>query len=594
MITKKTSTFFIIVGALIFCSVSAFCADILDTNGTNESNQTVLPFEKRFVYFDRSIDDDDNYNLLKKVIVDAERLGFNGLVLNQEYIYARLSHKNPIIDAVKVRLLEAETMAHAHGLELVVMHFNAEVPTFVVKDGDPDNSFYKEGKFDFSEANRADTKYLVKGDSAFVDTNKSIVTSAGLLDGLYHFKDIKPNTEYKLTVTLSTKNFQEKVLKVSVLDEDYAGENGKVLFGVQKYFRGIGPNVTERNYSVYFNSLNHKNLNGAIKVFVAKKEGVTIKSLTLQEVGYTKSEHVVRDENRPQLISADTNTTYKEGRDYRLEDEKITLLTPEIKQEKSLILTWYPKIDVSRFYDHETMADICADEELYHSIMRDQYQRIKSIMGGRVEGIAFNDDEWREAGWNAKCQELYKKEFTELNSSRTFTGGDYIGISTKRMIENLLKDENSSKISMYVMSDMFDPNFNAKDPYMGVNNGAIGAIEYLPKETIVFNWFPNPYEPGLEDKTDSDFLKSAKHFSDYGIRQIIAGYHDDMRNLDANIDFYKDSDAEVQKSIIGFMFLIWNQPGKNPSYDDMQKVVKRLCEDLPGKWDEAACKALKK
>jgi len=132
------------------------------------------------------------------------------------------------------------------------------------------------------------------------------------------------------------------------------------------------------------------------------------------------------------------------------------------------------------------------------------------------------------------------------------------------MIQNLLKDEKSS-MKTYVMSDMFDPNFNAKDPYMGVKDGAVGAIDYLPKETIVFNWFPNPYEPGLEDKTKKDFLKSAKHFSDHGISQIIAGYHDDMRNLDSNIAFYKESDKKTQKSIVGFMFLIWHQPGKNPS-----------------------------
>ncbi len=547
-------------------------------------------FKERMVYFDRAIDVEENFELLKKVIIKAKKLGFNALVLNQEYIYARLSHKNAIIEKVKKRFHEIGVLTHENGMRLIVMHFNSEVPTFVVKDGDGANKFYQKGKFDFSESNKATTHYRVKGDSAFVDVKKQRIQSPNILDGLYHFKNIKANTQYKLTLNASTNNYQSKLLKVSVLDEDHRGENGKVLFGIQKFFRGISPQQIDGEYSLYFNSLNHKNLNGAIKVYLSRQDNLTVNYLELKEVGYVKSEHVKREDTTPLVTSLDGKKVYQAGIDYLLEDDALKLLSSAIKNEKFLSLTWYPRIDVSRFYDHETTADICADEPLFHAIMIDQYKTIKSVFDGKVEGIAFNDDEWREASWDEKCQKLYAKEFLEANTSREFTGGDYIGISTKRMIENLLKDENRSKVKSYVMSDMFDPNFNAKDPYMGVNNGAIGAIEYLPKDTTVFNWFPNPYEPGLEDKTEKDFLKSAKHFASYGISQIIAGYHDDMRNLDANIAFYKKSDKETQKSIVGFMFLIWNQPGKNPSYDDMDKVVKRICQELPNKWPAEACK----
>jgi len=546
-------------------------------------------FKERIVYFDRALDVEENFELLKKVIVKAKKLGFNALVLNQEYIYARLSHKNAIIDKVKKRFNEIEVLVHAQGLRLIVMHFNTEVPTFVVKDGDPGNPFYQEGKFDFSESNKAITKYLVKGDEAFVDAKRESVKSPSLFDGLYHFKNIKPNTEYKLTLHASTNNYKSNVLKVSVLDEDHHDENGKVIFGIQKFFRFINPNKMNGEYSLYFNSLNHKNLNAAIKIYLPKQDNMTVSSLEIKEVGYVKNMHVKRKDTMPMVTSPDGKKMYSLDRDYILEDDVLILVSNAIKSEKFLLLTWYPRIDVSRFYDHETTANICADEKLFHTIMIDQYQAIKSTMNGKVDGLAFNDDEWREAGWDEKCQKLYAKEYKQLNTQGGFTGGDYIGISTKRMVENLLKGEKSS-MKTYVMSDMFDPNFNAKDPYMGVKDGAVGAIDYLPKETTVFNWFPNPHEPGLEDKTKKDFLKSAKHFADHGISQIIAGYHDDMRNLDANIAFYKESDKKTQESIKGFMFLIWNQPGKNPSYEDMDKVVKRICTELPGKWPTEGCR----
>ena len=88
------------------------------------------------------------------------------------------------------------------------------------------------------------------------------------------------------------------------------------------------------------------------------------------------------------------------------------------------------------------------------------------------------------------------------------------------------------------------------------------------------------------------FMFGHTAFSDAGIKQIISGYHDDMRNLDANFAFYNESSAKVQKSIIGFMFLIWHRPEKSASYDDMDDVVKRICEELPGKWPQDVCEAL--
>ena len=547
-------------------------------------------FEDRMIYFDRAMDREENILLLKKVILKAQKLGFNKLVLNQEYLYTRLSHKNPIIDKVRKNMGEIEKLAHAHGLEVVVMHFNAEVANTVVHDKDPANRFNTKGMFDFSEANKAITHYLVLGDKAVVDRKTFKVDSKGLFDSFYHFKGIKPNTEYKLTMTASTQNYAKDSLKISVLDEDYHGENGKVLFGIQKYFRGISSSKTNGKYSVYFNSLNHKNLGDAFKVVVAKGENISVEYLALQEVGYTKEVHVLRAGNEP-LVQAG-GRVYKEGIDYRFEEDKIALLSKSIQGEKSLDVTWYPRVDVSRFYDHVTTADICADEPLYHDIFKDQYAGISKALHGNIDALAFNDDEWREAGWDKKCEKLYAKEFKEMGRNQKFTGGDYIGISTRRMIETLRKEADKADMPVYIMSDMFDPNFNAKDPFMGVKDDALGGVAYLPKNIRVFNWFPNPYEPGLEDKTMDDFLQSAKFFSDQNISQVIAGYHDDMRNLDSNIAIYRDSDVKTKKSIVGFMFLIWHQYGKSPSYDHMDLVVDKFCKELPGKWPQSGCEAV--
>ncbi len=608
MRSKKIVIFLAAMMVSFFCVVSGECADILDNNSSDsnrslakDTNRSTL-FEKRFVFFDRSLANDSYFKLAQRVIVDAKKLGFNGFVLNEEYLYSRLSHKNSLMDTIKKRMGDLEVMAHENGMEMIVMHFSAEVPNTIVHDNDENNPFYQKGAFDFSEANRAVVEYKVEGDRAVVDSQKQVETSPGLLDRLYHFKNIKPNSEYRITLNATTKGFKGKRIKVSVLDEDHSGENGKVIFGIHKYFRNIPENKENGEYTIYFNSLNHPNLNGKIKIYIAfTGEGdVTINSVTLQEAGYTKEEHVVRKDTTPIVKSSHSDLIYKAGVDYILHDDGLELLSEGIKNERALQVTWYPKINTSLPHDHETVADICADEKLFYTILLDQYAMIDKALHGKIDGIAFNNDEWREAGWNAKCQKLYAKEFNASKKRGNFSGGDYIGISTRRMMDRLLEnadksDSNTTRMKAYLMSDMFDPNFNAKNPYMGVNGGAIGATAYLnPKDTVMFNWFPNPYEPGLEDKTMKDFLQSAKYFSDAGIGQIISGYHDDMRNLDANFAFYNDSPKEVQKSIIGFMFLIWHRPDKQATYDDMDDVVKRICEELPGKWPEDVCKALKK
>jgi len=595
----KHKKFILTTLALMLFAISAFSIDFNQTKQPNADDLNINisdsndsdNFKKRFVYFDKSLSDDENFELIKKVIIDAARLGFNGIVVEQEYIFTRLSHNNPIINKVKSYMGQIEKLAHKNGLDLIAMHFRANVPNEVVHDGDEGNPFYQNGKFDFSEANKATTTYEVNGSVALPVAPVQTKTSPDLMIGnIYSFDHIKLNTEYKITVDVSTKDFKDKEIKVSVLDGDYKGENGKVIFGVHKYFENIQPTQDHGKYTIYFNSLDHSQRDGKIKVYVEDKDGATIHSVSVQEAGYTPKEHVFRADTTP-VVTDLNGTVYKEGDDYILRDESIDLLSEKIKSQKSLKVIWYPQVNTSLPSDQRAFSDICANEDLYYKILLDQVKRINEGFNNNVDAYAVDDDEWRAAGWDEKCVELYAKEFNA--TKKEFTGGDYIGISTKRLIERISQDQNRDDLEFYLMSDMFDPNFNGKDPYMGVKGNALGAYNYLPKDKVImFNWFPNPYEPGLEDKKESDFLASAKHFADNGIRQIIAGYHDDMRNLDTNIAFYKKSDKKTQESIVGFMYLIWFQPGKPATYDDMDDVVERICQELPGKWPSQVCKDL--
>ena len=543
-------------------------------------------FAKRFIYFDRNLYDNTQYSRFVDVVKRGKMLGFNGIVLAQEYIFDRLSHNNNSINQVKARFAEVEQLVHDNGMDLVIMHFSAEVPNTIVHDNDANNPFY-DANLDLSEANKEETIYNVVADEASVDTNATTIETE-LEDFSFTFT-VKANTEYNLTMRATTTDHPYTNQKVSVIDTVSQG-NKKVIFGVEKYFHGIESNDTNRSYTKYFNTLDHFEGSGEIKVFIPHDATMQIDAVTLQESGYVQSVHVSQPDHTPILTNLDATEVYTEGVDYTLEDSKIKLLSDAIKQNTKLKLTWYPRISVSRDIDHLPKADACAQNGLFFNIMKDQYTRINTTFNGKVDNVALFIDEWREAGWDANCSNVYSAEYSGVADQ--FSGGDYIGITVKKMIEAISTQMSSPDKDFYLMSDMFDPNFNGVAPYMGAKKGAVGAYEYLPaNQTVVFNWLPNPYEPGLEDKTPQDFTNSAEHFASLGIRQIIAGYHDDLNNLDANVAFYKDASQSVKDSIAGFMFLIWFQEGKPnpPSYDDMEDVAKRICQDLPGKWPSGVC-----
>jgi hypothetical protein len=522
----------------------------------------------------------------------AKRLDFNGFVLSQSYLYTYLPHKNSNVDKIRQNIKTIEEFAHQNGLKFIVMHFSENMVNEIIHDSDSNNKFYQDGKFDFSESTTNMLTYTIKDQKASLQTNPQTVTLQDE-DQYFHFQNIKAGTEYQLKATISTHNYQDNKIKLSVLDEDFKHEHGKVIFGVNKYFSNIKKNKSKATYSIYFNSLDHSNMDGKIKVYISKDQHYTIDKLILQEAPYKSLLEVKRPNQTVTVKSTQSDINYTNGVDYKWDDnDSLILLSDKIKEENSLKVIWHPIIDTNTIEDQQDSADACADPTLYFQIIKDQFQQISKVVDEKIDGVAFNDDEWREAGWNPKCKDIYSKEFTTINTTGKFSGGDYIGITTKRTIE-AIEENSSNKIKeFYLMSDMFDPNFNGTNPYMGVKGGAEGAIKYIdPNKAVMFNWFANPYEPGLEYMSSDDFQKSAKYFSDLGFRQIIAGYHDDLRNLKANIDLYKNAPDDVKESIIGFMFLIWFQPAKEATYDEMDETVAKICQEIPQKWTKKGCDA---
>jgi len=98
------------------------------------------------------------------------------------------------------------------------------------------------------------------------------------------------------------------------------------------------------------------------------------------------------------------------------------------------------------------------------------------------------------------------------------------------------------KATLYVRSDMFDPNHNARRYYL-VNGTFAGSWEGLPKDVVVVPWYFGQHDAGL------------RWFADRGHRQVIAGYYDSRPE---RVRDWLASAGNV-KGVIGVMYTTWRQ-----------------------------------
>lgn len=122
----------------------------------------------------------------------------------------------------------------------------------------------------------------------------------------------------------------------------------------------------------------------------------------------------------------------------------------------------------------------------------------------------------------------------------------------KRCFE--IANEKGGAKPVYVWSDMYDPNHNARNKFYLVNNTIEGSWEGLDPRIIVMKWGGGKIaRPGLE------------FFAGRGHKQMIAGYYDG--DVSANHKMWLEAAKEVP-DVIGTMYTTWVD-----KYDDLEKFA---------------------
>lgn len=226
----------------------------------------------------------------------------------------------------------------------------------------------------------------------------------------------------------------------------------------------------------------------------------------LEEVAFL---NLVRRDGAPLSIVTDDGKVLEEGRDFdRLTDSLLgtkpyagcytvwhepPVLKTKLPSGTRLRASWHHGVTV-----HDDQACLCPSEPRSMALIKDQIERVNQLW--EPPGFMMSHDEIRVWNQCAACR------------ARNLSAGQLLADNVKACTR-LIREVNP-RARIYVWSDMFDPNHNARNDYYLARGDFAGAWEGLDKEVTIVPWY-------FEKRTES-----LAFFASRGHRQVIAGYYD--------------------------------------------------------------------
>jgi len=259
-----------------------------------------------------------------------------------------------------------------------------------------------------------------------------------------------------------------------------------------------------------FNSWYADSVEFRVGVSDGKAGKVWVDDVAIEEVGLT---NVLRRPGTPVVVRNDkTGEVYTEGRDYAaISDPRLNFSWnhegPAIKLLPGSRIHAGDRLRVDYFhgttiYRDQTVIDM--SEPVVYEVWQRQIPLIEKYLSPKKYFLSM--DELRVGGFCEACQRRH------LSMAQIL--GDCVTQQYK-----MIRAANP-QAEIYVWSDMFDPNHNAKEKYYLIDGSFDGTWKYIPKDLIMACWY---YE-----KRD----QSLDFFSKLGYRTIAAAYYDadDLEN----------------------------------------------------------------
>ncbi len=180
-----------------------------------------------------------------------------------------------------------------------------------------------------------------------------------------------------------------------------------------------------------------------------------------------------------------------------------------------------------------------ADEKIF-DLCRRQIELTRETLA--PDGYMFAIDEIRCAGWEPADRKRFR------------SSGELLAYNMRRCAE-IARAAGGGK-PLYVWSDMFDPNHNARKDYYLVNNTFAGSWKGLDRDVVVVKW-------GLPERA----AESLEFFSKHVESVMIAAYYDEdvaaNRAVWANVAGAAPGSGETPgapgaaPNVSGFIYTTW-------------------------------------
>jgi hypothetical protein len=290
-------------------------------------------------------------------------------------------------------------------------------------------------------------------------------------------------------------------------------------------------------YTTGFNSASADRLLFSISIEDGLPGKLSIADLRIEEVGLV---NVVRRAGTPLRVRGEKNgTVYDEGRDYApVTDPKLNFRfdheSPTISVLPGSRIAAGERLRVDYYHGTTIYRDqvgACISEPKVLEIWSRQFPLIQKYLAPKTYLLAL--DEIRMGGTCETCRR------------RGISMAKMLGDYASRLCD--LVHASNPQAEIFVWSDMFDPNHNARGDYYLVEGDYTGSWQYLPKDMQLACWY---YEK--RNQSLAFFSKLSRH-------TLGAAYYDadDLSNPRGWLESLDQTPGAV-----GIMYTTWNNKYK--------------------------------
>ena len=508
-------------------TVAAICACACSMAVAQPAAKRVYP--KRWVYVSNPLETDQDVDAVRRIVEAAAAHGLNGMVLAG---LDRIDRQGP---DYFVHLKQVKEMCERLGIEIIPSGFGTGYGGALLEhDRNLAEALAVKGALFVAQGTHA----VFQGESAPI-----VVASSGAAPVTRFAKlvTVIPRRNYRVTVRVrGTAIAPAATLEIRA---DTLDKRRNHCWFETAFASGSG----WREFTTGFNSSSSEKLNFNIGIEDGLAGKVEIADLRIEEVGLL---NVVRRAGTPLAVRGEKNgTVYEEGRDFApVADPTLTFRfdheNPSIQLTAGSRIREGERLRVDYYHGvliYKDQVPACMSEPKVFEIWSKQFPLIQKYLAPRTYLLSL--DEERMGGTCETCRR------------RGMSMAAMLGDHATRLYDMI--QVASPGADVFVWSDMFDPNHNARRDYYLVDGDYSGSWQYLPKDMRIACW--------NYDTRD----RSLAHFSKLGFKTLAAAYYDadDLTNPKAWLE-----SLDRTPGAVGIMYTTWNNKYQLlPAFGDLVK-----------------------